>query len=238
MSRPADNRPAEHGVLHPQIRVLVLLVFIAAAASARPAILLAGAVLLALVYARAGRHSFATLGRMILRLRWLFFAILLVYGWWTPGELLVPSAGGFSPAREGLHTGLLRVAALILIVCAVNLLVRTTPRGQLLAALYALTRPILTPALRERFAVRLLLTLEAVPRVQDMLADSRRQPPEAGPRLQRLAVSVRRVYAKILETASRSAGTTLAFDEPYPPPRLQWLLPLLLGIAAALLAGL
>lgn len=224
-------------MLHPQIRVLILLVFIAATATARPVILLAGAMLLAMAYARAGRHSFAALGRMVLRLRWLFFAILLVYGWWTPGELLLPEAGGFSPAREGLYTGLLRVAALILIVCAVNLLVRTTPRGQLLAALYALTRPILTPALRERFAVRLLLTLEAVPRVQDMLADSHRQQPAAGPRLQRLAGSVRMVYTEILETASRSAGNILEFDEPSPPPRLQLLLPLLLGSAAALLAG-
>ena len=225
-------------MLHPQIRILILLVFIVATATARPAILMAGALLLAMAYARAGRDSFASLGRMILRLRWLFFAILLVYGWWTPGEQLVPAAGGFSPAREGLYTGLLRVAALILIVCAVNLLVRTTPRGQLLAALYALTRPILTPALRERFAVRLLLTLEAVPRVQNMLVDSHRQQPAAGPRLQRLAGSVRTVYMQILETASRSAGTTLVFEEPFQPPRLQWLLPVLFGIAAALLASL
>lgn len=225
-------------MLHPQIRVLILLVFIAGTATARPAILIAGALLLAMVYARAGRHSFATLARMVLRLRWLFFAILLVYGWWTPGELLVPEAGGISPVREGLYTGLLRVAALILIVCAVNLLVRTTPRGQLLAALYALTRPVLTPAQRERFAVRLLLTLEAVPRVQDMLADSHCQQPGGNSRLQRLAGSVNTVYTGILETAARSAGTAIEFDEPRPPPRLQWLLPMLLAVAAALLADL
>lgn len=225
-------------MLHPQIRVLVLLVCITATATARPAILIAGVLLLAIVYARAGRHSFVTLGRMVLRLRWLFFAVLLVYGWWTPGELLIPEAGGFSPVREGLYTGLLRVAALILIVCAVNLLVRTTPRGQLLAALYALTRPVLTPAQRERFAVRLLLTLEAVPRVQDMLADSRCEQPGDSSRLQRLAGSVNTVYTGILDTASRSAGTVIEFDEPRPPPRLQWLLPMLLAIAAGLLADL
>ena len=225
-------------MLHPQIRVLVLLVYITATATARPAILIAGVLLLAMVYARAGRHSFVTLGRMVLRLRWLFFAILLVYGWWTPGELLIPEAGGFSPVREGLYTGLLRVAALILIVCAVNLLVRTTPRGQLLAALYALTRPVLTRAQRERFAVRLLLTLEAEPRVQDMLADSRREQPVGSSRLQRLAGSVNTVYTGLLDTAARSAGTAIEFDEPRPPPRLQWLLPMLLAIAAGLLADL
>ena len=154
------------------------------------------------------------------------------------GRTAGSGAGRFSPVREGLYTGLLRVAALILIVCAVNLLVRTTPRGQLLAALYALTRPILTAAQRERFTVRLLLTLEAVPRVQDMLADSHREQPAGNSRLQRLAGGVSAAYTGILEIASRSAGTASEFDEPRPPPRLQWLLPLLLGIAAALLADL
>ena len=224
-------------MLHPQIRILILLVFITATATARPAILLAAATLLALAYAATGSRDPAALGRMILRLRWLFIAILLVYGWWTPGEALLPAAGSFSPAREGLYTGLLRVAALVIIVCAVNLLVSSTQRGQLLSALYVLTRPVLTHARRERFAVRLLLTLEAVPKVQTMLADTHRQQPAAGSRLQRLAGSVNAVYTDILETASHSAGTTIEFDEPDTPPLYQWLLPLMLALAAILLAS-
>jgi energy-coupling factor transporter transmembrane protein EcfT len=222
-------------MLHPQIRILTLLVFIAATATARPAILLCATVLLALAYPATGSHNPAVLWRMIVRLRWLFVAILLVYGWWTPGEALVPAAGSFSPVREGLQIGLLRVAVLVLIVCAVNLLVSTTQRGQLLAALYVLTRPFLTHARRERLAVRLLLTLEAVPGVQGMLADNQRQQAAAGSRLQRLAGSVNRIYSDILDTASRSAGTTIEFDEPATPPWYQWLLPLILALAAILL---
>ena len=223
-------------MLHPQVRILTLLVFIAATATARPAILLAAAALLALAYPATGSHDPAALWRMITRLRWLFVAILLVYGWWTPGDALLPSAGSFSPVREGLQTGLLRVTALVLIVCAVYLLVCTTQRGQLLAALYVLTRPFLTHARRERLAVRILLTLEAVPGVQGMLADSHRQQPVAGSRLQRLAGSVNRVYSDILETASHAAGTTIEFDEPVTPPWYQWLLPLILALAAIPLA--
>ena len=223
-------------MLHPQIRVLTLLVFTAATATARPGILLAATLLLALSYPATGKHDPAALWRMILRLRWLFVAILLVYGWWTPGDALIPSAGSFSPVREGLQTGLLRVAALVLIVCAVYLLVSTTQRGQLLGALYILTRPFLTHARRERLAVRILLTLEAVPGVQGMLADSHRLQPAAGSRLQRIAGSVNTVYSHILETASQSAGTTIEFDEPATPPWYQWLLPLILALAAIQLA--
>jgi energy-coupling factor transporter transmembrane protein EcfT len=223
-------------MLHPLIRVILLLIFIAATATARPAILLAAAMLLAVAFTGAGSHSLAGLGTMLTRLRWLFLAILLVYGWWTPGELLFPAAGGLSPVREGLHSGLLRVAALVLIVCAVHLLLRTTPRDHLLSALYALTRPLLSAPRRERFAVRVLLTLEAVPRVQQLLTVSRQTQSTGGSRLQRLAGSVNTVYAEILETAARSAGTTLEFAEPPPPPLVQWLLPPLLGVAALLLA--
>jgi energy-coupling factor transporter transmembrane protein EcfT len=221
---------------HPLIRVILLLVFITATATARPAILLAAATLLAVAYAGAGRNSLAGLGGMLTRLRWLFLAILLVYGWWTPGDALFPSAGSLSPVQEGLHSGLLRVVALVLIVCAVHLLLRTTPRGELLAALYAITRPVLSTSGRERFAVRVLLTLEAVPRVQQLLAGKRQSQAADGNRLQRLAGNVNAVYDEILETASRTAGTTLEFDEPRPPPLQQWLLPLLLGLAALLLA--
>jgi energy-coupling factor transport system permease protein len=221
---------------HPLIRVILLLVFIAATATARPAILLAAATLLVVAFAGAGRNSLAGLGGMLTRLRWLFLAILLVYGWWTPGDPLFPSAGSLSPVQEGLRSGLLRVAALVLIVCAVQLLLRTTPRGQLLSALYALTRPVLSASLRERFAVRVLLTLEAVPRVQQLLAAKRQSKAAGVNSLQRLAGSVSAVYNEILDTASRSAGTTLEFDEPLPAPLQQWLLPLLLGLAALLLS--
>ena len=223
-------------MLHPLIRVLLLLVFISATATARPVIVLAAAALLAVAYAGAGRHSLAGLGAMLMRLRWLFLAILLVYGWWTPGEVLFPAASGLSPVQEGLHSGLLRVAALVLIVCAVHLLLRATPRDQLLSALYTLTRPVLSASRRERFAVRVLLTLEAVPRVQQLLTAARQPQAAGGNRLQRLAGNVNTVYDEILETASRSAGTTLEFNEPHPPPLTQWLLPPLLGIAALLLA--
>ncbi|MCK5383711.1 MAG: hypothetical protein KAJ65_08085, partial [Gammaproteobacteria bacterium] len=74
--------------VHPLIRVVALLIFIAGLALARPLLLAAGIGLLLLLNILAGFPAPGKLLQMILRLRWLFLAILLVYGWWTPGANL------------------------------------------------------------------------------------------------------------------------------------------------------
>jgi len=109
----------------------MLLVFTAAMAMARPALLTGGFAFLLLLYALVGTPSPATLARMLKRLRWLLLAIFLVYGWWTPGISLWPAAGALSPTIEGLYLGMLRVLALIAIIAAVHLLLQSTPREAL-----------------------------------------------------------------------------------------------------------
>ena len=224
-------------MLHPLIRVVLLLVFIGAMALASPMLLLAGTVLLVCLYLFAGTTVLRSLPRMLLRLRWLLLAIFIVYGWWTPGTMLLPAIGGLSPSLAGLQAGLLRITALLLIVSAVNLLLQTLERGQLLAALYLLTGSLLSKPARERFAVRMLLTLEAVPRVQSILATARRQHAVNGSRLSQLAGSTRTLYNDIIEHAEDSANTPIMFDRPLPPPAQQWLYPLMLLLAISLLAG-
>ena len=49
---------------------------------------------------------------MVLRLRWLLLAIVLVYGWWTPGISLLPAFGAWSPTTEGVVAGFLRILSL------------------------------------------------------------------------------------------------------------------------------
>lgn len=157
--------------LHPLVRVVVLLVFITGIALAQPLLLFAACVCLLMAHMHAGFPESRLLFRMILRLRWLLLAILIVYGWWTPGEILFPRMGELSPTRQGLQFGVIRMLALICIVSAVHLLLQVTERGQLLTALMQLTRPVLSRGARERFAVRVLLTLEAVGQVQTMVGD-------------------------------------------------------------------
>lgn len=224
--------------VHPLVRVVVLLVFTTGMALAQPAVLLAGTVLLMLGFTLAGFPAIHGLVMMVLRLRWLLLALLVVYGWWTPGEILFPGLGSLSPTLPGLRQGLLRVTALVCIISAVHLLIQTTERGQLLAALMLITGPLLHPQAKERFAVRLLLTLESVGQVQQMMNTAVQRKPENVRGLSTMAFCVKTVYAGALERAGHAAGMSLDVADPETPPRVQWLLPLLLAVGMGLVAVL
>lgn len=228
-----DTRP-----VHPLIRIVALLVFVTGLALARPALLGAGIGLLLLLNLLTGFPAPGVLLRMVLRLRWLLLALLVVYGWWTPGETLFPALGSLSPTLPGLRQGLLRVTALVCIISAVHLLIQTTERGQLLAALMLITGPLLHPEAKERFAVRLLLTLEAVGQVQQMMNAAVQRKPENVRGLSTMAFCVKTVYAGALERAGHAAGMPLDVADPETPPPVQWLIPLLLAVGIGLVAAL
>lgn len=170
---------------------------------------------------------------MLRRLRWFFVSLLVLYLWFTPGEpVLFGNAtwSGWLPTREGFAEGAIRIAALVVIVLAVNVLVIATPREQLLAGLLWLAKPLETlGASRERFALRVTLVLGAVPQVQEILAEVRHG----------IAISGVRAIASIGATAGRALEVTLrAADNTSPspvvvqlgsaPPLWQWLCPVAL----------
>jgi energy-coupling factor transport system permease protein len=221
--------------LHPVIRIITLLVFIAGVSTARPELLLAGGVIFTAIFAMAGFPATAKLLGMIYRLRWLLLAILIVYGWWTPGDKLFPAAGALSPSVQGMEYGMHRITVLILIVCAVHLLVRTTTTSGLMSALMLLTSPLLNEKLRERFAVRLLLTAGAVGTTREMLGQATKQGKPSGQGLAGIDTRVREFYHAVLERAERSAGQPIELDRPDMPPLYQWLIPLLLAVLIGLL---
>lgn len=223
--------------LHPVIRIVILLVFTAGMAPAKPLILIGGAVSLLLAYSLAGFPALGGLLRMVLRLRWLLLAILLVYGWWTPGELLWPALEGFSPSVQGLGYGVLRVAALIEIVGAVHFLLQVTERGQLVSALMLLTAPVLGPLARERFAIRVLLTLEAVVPVQAMVSAALQDRPLQSRGLSRVVHHANGIYSNVLAEAESARHALIEIPEPEAPAAIQWLIPLLVVVLLGLLAG-
>ena len=128
--------------IHPLVRLVSLLLFIAGISLARPPLLLTGLVLLAGIYLVSGFPAMDRLLVMLKRLRWLMLACVLVYGWWTPGAALIPGHGMLSPTVEGLQLGFIRVLVLAIIVAAVHLLLQITGREQLLAALMQLLTPL------------------------------------------------------------------------------------------------
>ncbi|MCK9201804.1 MAG: hypothetical protein M0P59_05535 [Gallionella sp.] len=118
-------------------------------------LLASGAVLLCAVF--VARHKFAQLLR---RTRWIMLSLLLIYAWSTPGVALYAPFGAFSPSREGLLDGLSQLLRLLAALAALAMLLDRLHRMQLISGLYTLFAPLqLLGGVRERFAVRLALTL-------------------------------------------------------------------------------
>lgn len=215
----------------------MLLVFTAGMALAQPLLLSAGLALLLILFVLAGSPAPATLLLMIKRLRWLFFAILLVYGWWTPGTAVWPAAGPWSPTYAGLYHGTIRVLVLLTIVTAVHLLLQSTPRRQLLPAIMQLIRPFTTMAVRERLAVRMLLVIETVPRVQTLTAKVLGSQPASSGSLARLSNTSQRLYKHVLDDAAQAHTGVIEISQPTRPPAWQWFIPLAMGGAILMTAS-
>lgn len=220
------------------VRILALLVFAAGLATAQPWVLLLGIALLGglaiVVRVRHSAVSSLRIVNLLRRVRWLLLAILILYGWFLPGTPVLPELGSLSPTQEGLWQGLLRVAALCGIVAAVYLLLTTTARGELVAGLLWFGRPLRRAGIDDRrFAVRLVLALEAVPQVQDLaraaLADA-----AGGSRVQRLGNAAAKLLQTTLARAEHAPGE-IAAPDPQPVPAWQWGMPL--GLAVLLWAA-
>lgn len=101
--------------------------------------------------------------RMLKRVRWLLFAMLLIFAFNTPGEYLPLWPFEIAPTYEGLTAGGLQAARLFLMLAGISLLLATTGREDLIAGFFLLLYPLrylkLSP---ERFAARLWLTLHYV----------------------------------------------------------------------------
>lgn len=214
--------------IHPLVRLLSLLVFVVAAGQASPALLLAGLVILLSLFLLFRVRPGGGLLRMLYRLRWLFLAIIVVYGWWTPGTPVFPALADFSPVVEGLESGFYRVCALLLIVCSVYLTFEITPREKLLAGLLQLAGPFAGQAARERFAVRVLLVMETVPRVQPLIEASARPGEAGGHYLARAGQRARRLYDNVLASAGQAQAGKIAVGEAGSPAAWQWLIPVML----------
>lgn len=99
--------------------------------------------------------------RLLRRSRWLLIMLFATYALSMPGALLWPALGGGGPTLEGVQSGALRVARLVLMLAGLAVLLATTDRPRLILGLYALTGPLVWLGFdRRAFAVRLGLALD------------------------------------------------------------------------------
>lgn len=97
------------------------------------------------------------------RMRWLFLSLLIIYAFGTPGELIPLFPVNFSPTFEGLQLGWQQIEKLLIALAALSLLLISSSREQMLLGLYMLLMPFKLIGLNiERFAARLMLTLDYV----------------------------------------------------------------------------
>lgn len=220
--------------MHPALRILGLILFIPMLVHGGLLAGVAGACGVAGLLTSTGRTGWLRWLSMNRRLRWFYISIIVLFGWFTPGKALVPEAASLSPTTEGLLLGLGRVVVLAVVVGAVVWLLERSRREELVSGLLWLTGPFAGLGFpRERFAVRLALTLETVPRLQPLLAEVRQAPPQAGRTA--WAGRARALLERVIREAGDAPCGPMEIRLPAPPRLLDWLI---LCLWLAPLAGL
>lgn len=219
--------------MHPLIRVLCFLVFSACLAFGGVVELLCGIALLAGAYLSTSRRLFKPGTAMIYRIRWFLLSLLVVYGWFTPGQPLAGAEGSWLaalvPTQQGLQAGLVRMAVLVAIVAGANLLLGTTSREQLLCAVYGLARPLaLLGVSRERLAVRTLLVIEALDPVRRIVTGRLTGAEGAQPSLRTAGRFASDVMLEVMRHAEQATQETVQLPRLEAPAPLQWVYPMLL----------
>lgn len=144
--------------LHPATQIVVWCLLVALLPQLKYQLLLTVAGMLMLGAAFLSGHKFMQLLR---RTRWVMLSLWLVYAWSTPGQAVYEPWEQFSPTFEGLNDGLVQLLRLLAALSSLAVLLDKLHRMQLIAGLYVLCAPLQWfGGLRERFAVRLALTLQ------------------------------------------------------------------------------
>ena len=191
-----------------------------------------------------GRAHLGTAMAMLKRLRWLFLSIFIIYLFFSPGILLW-SEWLWGPTKEGVMLGLSRVAVLVLIVAAVNVLLSSTEQPEFLAAVHWCLQPLSWFGLpHERLAVRIALTVESVSAVRDAYrhevrtgSGDEKEPisvcasvSTSESRIQAISNTAHRLFTKVVADAEMASLREIALPEQSRPPLQQWSIPLLLLI--------
>ncbi len=244
--------------MHAVIKIVCFLVFSAAVSMGDAQVLLMGLLMVVPLYFfnTGGRERvhFSTAVTMLKRLRWLFLSIFIVYLFFTPGVLVWPGVL-WGPTFEGVLQGVSRVAVLVLIVAAVNVLLVSTEQAEFLAAVHWCLRPLSWLGLRhERLAVRIALTLESVSAVREAYrqesggklsgtvaatpnsANGDLPPASSSRRLKltTIANTAYRLFSQVVATAENVPLREITLPEQSQPPFIQWGIPVLLAVALAM----
>lgn len=224
--------------MHPLIVLVSFILFAAFVALGDFWNSLVGIVLLLMVGQITHSAPSARAWKMLRRMKIFFLSIVLLYTWFTPGQLVFPILDNWSPTYEGLLLGSERILALIVLVFAVDSFLNVLGREKILVALYYFFAPLQSLGFdRERFMLRTLLTLEATTQTEFKLRDlskSLNPAKSLSGYINQLALMLKSLFETPSSHTIQSAEIVIDIDGP--PPARQWLLPccvtvLFLGVA-------
>ncbi len=219
--------------IHPVIRVVSFFVLAGFLSIGDLNPLMMAAAALVILHGIAGGMHLRPAMLMLRRMRWLFLSLVIIYFWFTPGEPLFslpPALSAWLPTLEGMEEGTIRILSLITLVLAVNLLLQTTSREQLLSAIHWLARPLrLLGVSHDRLAVRMALVLETVPKVQALSAQAVIATPQSRT-VDRIGDAAAVLYRQVLARADDEICHAVEIPANGRPAAVQWLYPLALGV--------
>jgi energy-coupling factor transport system permease protein len=144
--------------VHPAVLILMWCVFVTFLQRAPYAVLLS---LAALALVIGGWLAGRKLLQLLRRTRWIMLSLLCIYAYSTPGVVVIPPLGGWSPVYEGLQDGAAQLLRLLAALAGLALLLDRLHRLELISGLYSLFAPLRCLGVsRERCAIRLALTLQ------------------------------------------------------------------------------
>ncbi len=221
-------------MIHPVIRIFSFLVFAALISLVDLTGLLVAAAFLAAFYILIDRGHFRTAWTMMRRMRWFFLSIMILFFWFTPGQPLW--LAGFSldpawlPTWQGVETGVMRAGSLALIILAVNLLLRTSTREELFAAIHWMARPLSRVGVsHERLAVRMILVMDSLAEVQDMVRHVLTSIRGKARSLQLVGHFSSEAFSRVAERAEKAPCHAIELVVCGAPPVYQWLYPVSLA---------
>ncbi len=210
--------------MHPVIRFISLILFSLLLSRSSVPILITGFSLIIAFYVITSLNYLYDAKTMLSRMRWFFLSIIIMYFWFTPGDALFGIQSAWLPTIDGIELGLTRVFALVVIILAVNLFLKTTAKRDMMSALIWLTYPLsVFGDFQQRFAVRMTLTLEAVAQVQALCHSLNKERQKTKNPITRISAIVANVYQQVLAKAEDSACEVIEIPEPTSPPLYQWI---------------
>ena len=218
--------------MHPFIKLLCLLVTIILLVTDSPLRILVVSSLLLLFLIFTGKEYWLAVLVMCKRMKWFWLSLLILYGWFIPGSPIVLIEGismQYIPSIEGVKAGGIRAIALLNIIGAVVLMMKSTVREEFIVSIMWLISPLRFLKIETvQFSARLVLTLETVIKTENKIKKLMQKEQDKIGIVQRGVDAIVSLLADIEKQAFINSDTTITLPKLPAPAAYQWLIPIIL----------